>query len=150
VNGASGLDRAVRLHIYTGFVEDGHPPTVSEAASALGVPEEDVAGSYRRLAEGRVIVLEPGTLDIWMANPLSARPTPFRAEVGARWWYGTCIWDGLGILAMLQADGVVRTSCPDCREPLTLDVSDSIVGGDRGVAHFAVPASKWWDDIGFT
>jgi hypothetical protein len=85
-----------------------------------------------------------------MANPLSARPTPFRAEVGARRWYGACIWDALGILAMVHADGTVRTACPDCSEPLVLTVSNADVGGDPGVAHFAVPAAQWWDDIGYT
>jgi Alkylmercury lyase len=150
VTAASELDRRVRLHIYEQFLEDGRPPTAAETGSALGLSNDEAVRSYHRLADRRVIVLEPGTVDIWMANPLSARPTPFRAEVGARWWYGACIWDALGILAMVRVDGTVRTACPDCDEPLVLTVSNSDIGGDPGVAHFAVPAARWWDDIGYT
>jgi hypothetical protein len=37
-----------------------------------------------------------------MANPFSAVPTPFLVRSGDRSWYGNCIWDALGIPAMLQ------------------------------------------------
>ena len=50
---------------------------------------------------------------------------------------------------MLGTDGVVTTSCADCGERLELRVA----GGEleaEGVAHFLVPASHWWDDIGHT
>jgi hypothetical protein len=36
-----------------------------------------------------------------MAMPLSAIPTPFQVEVGGRHFFGNCIWDALGIVAML-------------------------------------------------
>jgi hypothetical protein len=105
--------------------------------------------AYRRLAEGHVIVLQPGTTELWMANPLSARPTPFLVTTEHGRFYGNCVWDALGVAAMLDADARIDTDCADCGEAMVLE----IVGGElaaEGVAHFAVPAAHWWDDIGFT
>lgn len=144
------LERLVRLHLYRRFLDDGRPPSVAEAAESLGRPEGDVAEAYRRLADGHVIVLEPGGLDVWMANPLSARPTSFRVEVGDRAYWGSCAWDALGIPPMLARDGVVRSECPDCGEPIALEVRDGGLLQDDAVAHFSVPASRWWEDIGYT
>jgi hypothetical protein len=144
-------DSDVRLHVYRTFVQDGRPPTTAETAEARGIPEPDAAGAYRRLAEGHVIVLEPGTLDVWMANPLSARPTGFRVRTAdGRSYFGSCSWDGPGVLAMLGVDGTVSTVCHDCDEPLTMEVRGGELQPIDGVAHFAVPAAKWWEDIGHT
>ena len=97
-----------------------------------------------------MIVLAPGTLDVWMANPLSAVPTPFRVETEGRGYFGNCVWDALGIPAMLGVDGRVDTSCPDCGEPLTFSVRESELEPVDAVAHFAVPAVRWWENIAYT
>jgi hypothetical protein len=143
------LDTRVRLHVYESFVADGRPPTVSETAAALEVAEPDAAAAYRRLEENRVIVLAPGTLNVWMVNPLSATPTPFRVETPRGSYWGNCIWDALGIPAMLGTDGTVATSCPDCGEAMELRVDEGRPAGDA-IVHFAVPARRWWDNIAFT
>ena len=148
---ASILDRDVRLAVYRKFVEEGRPPTGPEIAVGLGVATPDVEASIRRLADGHVLVLAPGTPYVWMANPFSAIPTPFEVEVGERLYFGNCIWDALGIPACLHADARIRTYCPDCNEPLSLDVRDGrLEASAEGVIHFAVPAAHWWDDIGST
>jgi hypothetical protein len=146
------LDTRSRLHIYRTFVDRGSPPSVAETAEALDVTTTEAEASYRRLADGHVIVLEPGSTDIWMANPLSARPTAFEVTASdGRRWFGNCTWDAPGILAMVGADGSVTTSCPDCLEPLQLVVESGTLRGPEGaIAHFLVPAKRWWDDIGFT
>jgi hypothetical protein len=148
---ASLLDRDVRLAVYRKFVEEARPPTAPEMAVRLGVETLDVEASIRRLADGHVLVLAPGTPYVWMANPFSAIPTPFEVEVGDRLYFGNCIWDALGISACLHADARIRTYCPDCSEPLSLDVRDGrLEASAEGVIHFAVPAAQWWDDIGST
>jgi Alkylmercury lyase len=130
---------------------DGRPPTAVETGEVLDLPTEEAEAAYERLEQAHVIVLAPGSTDVWMANPLSAVPTPFRVitDDGRSWW-GNCVWDGLGVLAMVGADGVVSTSCPDCGDPLDLRVSDSELEPVDAVVHFAVPAAHWWDNIGFT
>jgi Alkylmercury lyase len=144
-------DTRIRLHLYERFLADGRPPTAAETAAALGLTTEEAEDAYRRLEEGHVIVLAPGSTDVWMANPLSAVPTPFRvvADDGRSWW-GNCVWDAFGVLAMVGADGVVFASCPDCGEPLELRVRKDELEAVEAVVHFAVPAAHWWDNIGFT
>jgi hypothetical protein len=145
------VDNRVRLHIYERFVADGRPPTVAETAAPLGISPDDAEDAYRRLEEARVIVLAPGTTNVWMANPLSAVPTRFRVvtDDGRSWW-GNCVWDGLGVLAMVGADGMVDTSCPDCGAKIELRVEDGELQRVDAVIHFAVPAARWWENIGFT
>jgi hypothetical protein len=145
------VDTRVRLYIYRRFLDAGAPPPASETAEAVGIEPAEAETAYRRLAEGHVIVLEPGTLDVWMANPLSARPTPFRVDAGERGrWFGNCVWDALGVLAMLDADGTVTTTCPDCDEPIGLAVTGRRLSPSDTIGHFLVPAARWWEDIGFT
>jgi hypothetical protein len=145
-----GLDNDVRLHVYGTFVEVGAPPSVAETASALARGADEVADAYRRLEQAHVIVLAPGTLNVWMANPLSAVPTAFEAETERGTFFGNCIWDALGVVAMLGGRGHVRTACADCGEPIALPVEDYALGPVDGVAHFAVPAARWWENIAFT
>jgi hypothetical protein len=144
------LDNAVRVHLYRAFVDAGTPPSVSATAEALARSEEETADAYRRLEQRRVIVLAPGTLNVWMANPLSAVPTEFAVDIDGRSYWGNCIWDGLGVVSMLGGRGRVTTACADCGEPMVLAVDDYELRPVDGVAHFAVPAARWWENIGFT
>jgi hypothetical protein len=144
------VDRHVRLEVYRRLLSDGYAPAPAEIAARLAFSPVDVAAALRRLAEGRMLVLRPGTTDILMANPLSAVPTAFRVETPRGAWYGNCIWDALGIPAMLHTGGRVATQCPDCGEPLALEVKGGRLQPGEGVVHFQVPAAHWWDDIIFT
>ena len=143
-------DDDVRVHIYERFVETGAPPSVVETAAAFSASADQVAAAYRRLEEARVIVLAPGTTNVWMANPLSAVPTPFRVETGGREYWGNCVWDALGVVSMLGGDGVVHTACADCGDPFDLRVETRELQPVDAVVHFAVPAARWWDNIGYT
>jgi hypothetical protein len=144
------VDRDVRLCVYRRFVGDGRPPGLGGLADELGLPPEEAEASFRRLEAGHVLVFAPGTLDVWMANPLSAVPTDFWVETPRGGFWGTCVWDGFGVVAMLGGDGVVFTHCPCCNDPMELRVSRSELQPVEGVAHFAVPARHWWDNIGYT
>ena len=144
------LDLRVRLHVYEEFLRSGRPPSAAETAKALAIARDDAEASYRRLEAARVIVLAPGTTSVWMANPLSAVPTPFRVEAQGRTYWGNCIWDALGIPAILSADAEITARCGDCGEALTVQMKDGTVQADEGVVHFAVPARRWWENIGFT
>ncbi len=143
-------DAAVRVAIYRFFVDRGRPPVPLELCEMVDTDQASVEASLRRLHDNHTIVLAPGTPYIWMANPLSAVPTPFVAETSEKRLYGNCIWDALGIVAMLGGTGSVSTWCPDCREPLQVKVEDDHLVSGEGMVHFAIPAARWWDDIGFT
>jgi hypothetical protein len=138
------------VHIYERFVADGRPPSAEETAAGLGITASDAEAAYRRLEEGHVIIPAPGTIDIWAANPLCATPSAFPVEAGGRSWWGICVWDALGIPAMLGTDGRVSTWCPDCQEPIELVVRDEKLEPVDAVVHFVVPAKRWWHNIAFT
>jgi len=147
---SEALDRDVRLSVYDRFVETGEPPTVQDVAAALGIGEKDAEASFRRLEADHVLVLAPGTFNIWMAAPLSASPTAFRVTTPGGAWWGNCVWDAFGIPAMLGSDAVIATSDPATGEPFELRVQDGKLDPVEAVAHFAVPARRWWDNIGYT
>lgn len=144
------LDRAVRLFVFERFVETALPPSVAETAEALAIPLADATATYDRLASNHVLVLEPGTQEIRMANPLSAVPTAFPVSVGGKRYYGACAWDAFGVVAMLGGTGAIHSSCGCCGETLTLEIDRLQLRPVEAVVHFAVPAAQWWDDIVFT
>jgi hypothetical protein len=145
----SDVDRDVRLHIYHSFLALGTPPAVAETARGLERDPAEVAAAYRRLADARAIVLRSGTLDVLMAMPLSAVPTRFDVQLGHRAYSGNCVWDAMGIPAMLHQDARITAVCGDCDERIVLDVTDGRLRGE-GVIHFGVPARDWWKDIEFS
>jgi hypothetical protein len=145
------FDRSVRLAVFRTVVAEGVPPRAEQLAAELDVAVADVEASLQRLADAHMLVLHPGTSSIWMAAPFSAIPTPFEVTVGDRRYFANCIWDALGIPACLDTDARIDTSCPDCSEPMALEVRDGALQTPAdGVLHFAIPAARWWEDIGAT
>ena len=143
------FDNDVRLTLYRFFVDEGRPPVAAEIAAALDARPVEVEDSLRRLHDAHVLVLAPGTPYVWMANPLSALPTPYRVAAAGREFWANCVWDAFGAIAMLGGSGRVRAKCGDCAEDLVVDVNDGVDAPSDYVVHFAVPAAHWWDDIGF-
>ena len=147
---AAALDRDVRVHVFREAADTAHVPTPGEIAAALGRPQPVIEDSLRRLAAGRVLILAPGTANVWAANPFSAVPSNFRVEALGRTYWGICIWDALGIPAALHADGTVTARCGDCNHEIILEVRGEALAPVEGLVHFGVPAARWWDNIAFT
>lgn len=144
------LDLQARSHIYNVCLELGQPPSIMELSAALNVPVEQVRDALSNLAEAHMLVLQQESGEILMANPFSAVPTSFLVETPKFSCYGNCIWDSLGIAAMLHQDVHIRTSCADCGHALEIKIINKEVHGDNALIHFAIPARHWWDDIVFT
>ncbi len=147
--GEAAFDTEVRRYVYDHIMNEGLPPTTAEAASALSRTPDDVGASFHRLADGHILVLQKGTGEILMANPFSAVPTPFLVRAGDRSWYGNCIWDAMGIPAMLRQDATIEASCGCFGTAMRLTVIDGSLEDAPGIAHFAIPAAHCWDDIVF-
>lgn len=143
-------DLRLRALTYGRFVELGRAPTVRDVAEAAGVSTDEAVAGWRRLHDAHALVLDPVTDEIRMANPFSAVPTAFRVHAGGRRWYANCAWDALGVCAALPADGRIETSCPDCGEPLAIEVRGGQPDDASLLFHCLVPAARWWDDIVFT
>lgn len=137
-------DLALRNLTYRRFVERGRAPVPSELGD-----EDEVRAGWRRLHDAHALVLDADG-EIRMANPFSAVPTPYEVEAGGRRWYANCAWDAFGICAALAVDGTIDTACPDCGDPLRVEVRDRRPDDESLVFHCLVPAARWWDDIVFT
>ena len=117
----TAFDDEVRRYVYDHVFQEELPPTIAQR----------------------------GTCEILMANPVSAVPTPFLVRAGDRSWYGNCIWDAAGVPAMLGQDAAIEASCGCCGTAMHLKVVNGSLEDAPGVAHFAIPAAHWWDEIVF-
>lgn len=137
----------LRRLIYDGAIRRSRIPSKVELSSALAVSDQDVERALSELADAHQIVLQQDNGEVLMANPFSAVPTPYVVSVGARSWYANCIWDAMGLAAMVGADAHLDTSCGCCGSAMKLDIPLECSDDDERVAHFAIPAAHWWDDI---
>jgi Alkylmercury lyase len=143
-------DLMVRVAVYDSAMSRSRPLTAAELSQALDLPLAEVRASLERLATGRVLVLQPESREVLMAPPFSAVPTPFTVLAAERTYFANCIWDALGISAMLGCDARVETSCGCCGEGMSLTVADQALQDPAGLVHFAIPARRWWEDIVFS
>ena len=145
----ASVDLRVRKLVYEELIERCTMPSAPRLAEQLGQTVDYVRNSFIRMKEAHILVLQEGDGEILMANPFSAVPTPFIVQIGERSWWGNCIWDAMGIAAMVGEDAVIITGCGDCSDAMEVRVEGGSVRGE-GIVHFSVPASKWWDNIKFT
>lgn len=145
------FDTTVKLTIYEAVAASGRLPDAAGVARQLDVAEADVRAAFARLREHRLLVLEPGDpARIRMAPPFSGVPTLFRVRAGSVDYDANCVWDAYGVAAALRADADIDSQDAHTGEPLRLLVRDGRPIPAAAVAHFAVPAAHWWDDIIFT
>lgn len=145
------LDTKVKLAIYEITAETGRVPNSQEVSRKIDVDEAEVLGAFGRLHAKRLLLPEPGDpTRIRMAPPFSGVPTKFPVEANGKQYYANCVWDAYGIAAALHSDAISRTSDGQTGEPLTLEIRNGAPGLKPYVAHFAVPAAHWWDDLVFT
>jgi hypothetical protein len=143
-------EQELRHQVYTATVELGRPPLSAEMASLLDVPQSDVLEGFRALRARRLLFLSDDTGEIVMAPPFAASPTGFLVGAGDKRYFANCVWDAYGIAAALEQDAVVAASCACCGTAMTMQIANGAPVDPEGIAHFAVPAAQWWDDLPFT
>lgn len=142
----------LRLVVYRHFVETGLAPsrhTLANIVSDLGA----VDGLLRQLHDRHMLVLDDRPHrrgEIRMALPFATEPTDFRVTTDNGAWWANCAWDSLAMLAALHSDGLIESTWFDTGEPLELTISGGQLYNSDGYIHFALPASRWWDDIVLT
>jgi hypothetical protein len=143
-------DLLVRRVTYGRFVELGRAPTAPEVGAKLPLSTGAVLAAWGRLHDQHALVLDSAGTSLRMCNPFSSVPTPHRVQARGRWWYANCAWDAFGICAALHTGGTIETACPDCGDPLLVNVEDERPDDRTLVFHCLVPAARWWEDIVFT
>lgn len=145
------LDTKVKLAIYEITAETGRIPNSSDVSHKIDIEESDVVAAFGRLHAKRLLLPEPrDPTKIRMAPPFSGISTKFPVEANNRKYYANCVWDAFGVAAALHADAISRASDGQTGEPLMLEVKNGAPVLKSYVAHFAVPAAHWWDDLVFT
>jgi len=133
----TGEELALRRAIMASFAATGAPPPVADGPALRG------------LERAHVVVLAPAGEDgvgIHMAHPFAGHRDGTQVTAPGGGWWGSCAWDGLGIVAALGlADADVRSGA------ITLRVrGGGLQDAGDAVFHVAVPARRWWEDIVFT
>jgi hypothetical protein len=139
----------VRRLIYDDAIERCAIPSRANLADSAGASPEAIDTALRELSDAHQLVLQRDGGEVLMANPFSAVPTPFVVTIGPRSWYGNCVWDAMGIAAMIGKSAVLDASCGCCGTAMRLAIPGECCDDDERVAHFAIPAARWWDDIVF-
>jgi alkylmercury lyase-like protein len=142
------FDDTVKMSLYSAIVETTRVPTSAQAAQALEADVREVEEAFARLAGRRLLVLEPGSKSrVRMAPPFSGVETPFLVRVSGKAYFANCVWDSLGVPAALGKDARIEASDGETGEKLELEVRGGKPVPSACIAHFAIPAARWWDDI---
>lgn len=144
------LTTTVKLALYERIASSATVPGSDELAAGLQLPADTVRAAFGELASQRLLVLQRDTGEILMAPPFSAVATPHHAEVDGRAYMANCVWDAFGVVAALGGTGVAVTRAGGTGTELRFPVADGIPEPVAAVFHYAVPASRWWEDIVFT
>jgi len=145
------LDTEVKLGLYEITAATGQVPNSAQVSRKIGLDESEVIAAFAHLHGKRLLLPEPGDpTRIRMAPPFSGIPTKFPVEANGKRYYANCVWDAYGIAAALHCDAMSHASDGQTGEPLVLEIKNGRPVPQTCVAHFAVPAAHWWDNLIFT
>ncbi len=143
------FDRRLRLLVYRQMIRRGKCPSVAQMARSLASPVKRVRASLNRLSESHAFMLQDNG-ELWRVAPFSAVPTAFPVQVGKRCWFANCIWDALGIPAMLGKEAAIGAACGCCNLAMPVAVQSGKLVPAKGLIHIAIPARDWYRDVAFT
>ena len=146
----SDFDTRTKLLIYETIAKSGRVPTRLELAAKLDTDQPTVDAALGRLREKKLVFIARDSAEIVMAPPFSAVPTAFAVNSDGKTYFANCVWDAYGVAAALKQDAEIQASCGCCGDPMRMAVKNGRPEPTGGVAHFAVPARHWWDDLTFT
>jgi hypothetical protein len=120
-------DLEIRAFVYDVTMRTGRPPLVAE----LDAPEDEVIESLKRIAAARALVMQRDRDELLMVPPFSAVATPFVVRSGGVSYYANCMWDALGVPAMLHQDAEISASCGDCGTAMDVTVESGVTHGEH-------------------
>ena len=139
---------SARAFIYARFAATARAPLAADLAQRFDLTPSQAEALLRALHDRHALFLEPGTVQIRMANPFSAIGTPYTVDVAGQTYWANCAWDTFGIAAALHADQAdIHSVCAHTGVPLHLRLAGGAVESDGEVVHFRVPFQHWYDDL---
>lgn len=143
------FDGRLRLFAYRYLLRRGRCPALAEISKGMATTIPKVRAGLARLSESHAFMLQENG-ELWRVAPFSAIPTAFPVIVGRRTWFGNCIWDALGIPAMLGKNAEIGAACGCCNLAMPVTVKAGKLLTTDGIIHIAVPAREWYKDVVFT
>jgi hypothetical protein len=143
------IDSKIRLYVYRFILKKQLAPKVAEIARDFSCDVKLVRKALARLSVSHAFMLQENG-ELWRVAPFSAVATGFPVRAGKRSWFANCIWDALGIPALLGQDAVIQASCGCCNYEMPIEVKRGKLLPGRGVIQFSVPARDWYRDVVFT
>jgi len=143
------FDSRLRLFVYRHLLRREKCATIAEIASGLHTSTRNIRASLSRLSGSHAFMMQENG-GLWRAAPFSCIPTGFPVTVGRKSWFGNCIWDALGIPAMMKKDGRVGAACGCCNFDMPVEIRGGKIRPGDGIIHIAVPARHWYKDVVFT
>jgi hypothetical protein len=141
----------VRTFIYQHFAATTRAPELTDIQQHFGLGAEAVMDLLNALHAIHALFLDPGTTNIRIANPFSAVPTPFVAEVNGKRYWANCAWDSFGVIAALQAaEGAIHATCAQDGSPLALQIHQGQVVETTALIHVLVPFHQWYENMVYT
>lgn len=146
----------VRAFVYDHFAETTRPPSVEDTARHFNIGISEAGTLYNELHNRHAFFLEPGTLNIRMANPFSGVRTDFKVHANGKTYFANCAWDMLGVPVALHSDAIIEAVCTESNDTVQFEVRDGQIlpAEDDGLSnllvHFPLPFARWYDDLLFT
>lgn len=140
----------IRIQVNRHIFNEGFAPSTSELAKDLKSSEAEIKTGLKQLADNHAIVMHPNSFEIWVAHPFALFPTLFWVESRDKKWWGNCAWCSLGIASLTKADTRIFTKISGEAEPTRIDMVDNEIVQKDLLVHFAIPASKLWDNVIYT
>lgn len=141
---------ALRVFVYDETLARGRPPSSAVIGARFDTSPREARRALASLNIGKTVLVDPRSGEIWMAGPFSAVASAYRVVSGSRDWWANCAWDMFGVSMIANERVLIETRCTDCAEPMTIACDPAVEPSDDAVVHFLLPASHWYDDIGFT
>jgi hypothetical protein len=141
---------SIHAFVYDRIIDDGVIPSIDDVAAHKTMTRNEVVAAIRSAGLGKTLLLDPRSNEIWMAGPFSATRTPYHVRAATRTWWANCAWDMLGVAALVRESVHIEARCADCGDSIELDVAPATETIGSLVVHFLLPATRWYDDIGFT
>jgi Alkylmercury lyase len=146
---STDFDGRLRLFVYRYMLRHEESPTVRQMATGLAASVSKVRAALSRLSESHAFMMQEDG-ELWRVAPFSCIPTGFPVTVSKKSWFGNCIWDALGIPAMLGKDAVISAACACCNYEMPVEIRKGKLRLAKGLIHIAVPAREWYKDVVFT
>jgi len=127
-------DLAILRFIYERLARADRRVSLDQIATAFSCSQKDAGEALDRLAERRMLVLEPNTHAVEMALPFSGVPRPHRVVVGERSYDANCAWDAKEAIRQLEV--MEPFSLAGVEQPLA---ADDLVGMQEVTAAGIVP-----------